>query len=95
MATRPSGLAGTAKRLLVIVAIEQRVRYVAIAMGPAIDGDRQNVARTGKPSLTEHAVELVAEFRLEIRKRHIEKLSSVRNCARASRPATFCAVSAS
>jgi hypothetical protein len=35
----PSALAGTPKRLLVIVAIEQRVRHVAIAMGPTIDGD--------------------------------------------------------
>jgi hypothetical protein len=29
----PSGLAGTPKRLFVIVAIEQRVRHVAIAVG--------------------------------------------------------------
>src|SRR5215469_12396936 len=70
----PDGLAGTLERLLVLVAIEQRVRRVAIAVRPTVDGDGQNVACAGKSSCTEHTVELVADFFLEIRKRHMEKL---------------------
>jgi hypothetical protein len=33
----PNGPAGARERVLVIVAIEQRVRHVAIAMGPAVE----------------------------------------------------------
>jgi hypothetical protein len=72
----PNGLAGAPECLFVIVAIQLRVRHVSIAMGPAVDGDRQNVASAGKPSRAEHAVELVSDFRFEIRERHIEKLGS-------------------
>src|SRR5437764_3977160 len=43
-------------------------------MRPAIDGDRRNVARAGKPARTEHAVELIANAHLEIGESHGEEL---------------------
>src|SRR5262249_58123163 len=57
----------------VIVVVVERVRHVAVAVRPAVDGDRRDVARANKSSRPEHAIELVADARLEIRKRHVEQ----------------------
>src|SRR6266498_5825496 len=62
-------LAGAGEHLvLVVVAVKQRVRHVAVAVRPAVDGDRRDVARACEPAGTEHAVELVMDPRLELRK---------------------------
>ncbi len=68
---RTEGLAGELEhRLLVVVRIVQRIGHVAVAVRPAVDGDRGDVARAGKSARPEHAVEIVADALLEIREGH-------------------------
>ena len=59
--------------VIVVIRVEQRVRDITVAVWPAIDGDRGDVARTGKAAGPEHAIELVADACLEIRKRRGEE----------------------
>src|SRR5262245_31598831 len=63
----------TREDVVVFVAVEQRVGGVAITVGPTVHRDRGYVARAGKSSGAEHAIELVADFLLEIRKGHGEQ----------------------
>src|SRR5262249_59015072 len=58
----------------VVGRVVERVRHIAVAVRPAVDGDRRDVARARKSTRPEHAIELVADTRLEIRKRHVEQL---------------------
>jgi hypothetical protein len=84
----PSGLAGTPKRLLVILAIEQRVRHVTIAMGPTIDGDRQNVSHALEnppwPSMRSSSSRIFTSKSENVISKSLVR--PARNCARASRP---------
>src|SRR5229473_1185696 len=49
--------------------IEQGIRTVSVAMRPAIDRDRHNVARRLKSPRSQHAVKLVGNSRLVFRER--------------------------
>src|SRR5262249_58582990 len=66
-------LPGGLENGVIIVLVVERVRHVAVAVRPAVDGDRRDVARAHKSAQSEHAVELVADARLEIRKPHVEQ----------------------
>src|SRR5262245_64099137 len=52
--------------LSIVGAVEQRVLHITITVRPAIDRDRRDVARARKAAGAQHAVELVADARLEI-----------------------------
>ncbi len=56
--------------LFVVVRIEQRIRHITVAVRPAIDGDRRDIASARKAGGAEHAIELIADARLEIGKCH-------------------------
>ena len=62
-------------RVLVVVRIEQRIRHVAVAVRPAVDGDRGDVARAGEAARPQHAVEIVADALLEIGEGHRVELA--------------------
>jgi hypothetical protein len=47
--------------------VKQRVVLVGVAVRPAIDRDRGNVARRVEPRRTQYAAELVADLFLEFR----------------------------
>src|SRR6202166_2300213 len=53
--------------------IEQGIRTVGIAMRPAIDRDRHNVAPRLKSTRTQHAVKLVGNSRLVFRERRTQQ----------------------
>src|SRR6266480_3584897 len=63
----------TLQHAFIIILVVERVRHVAVAVRPAVDRDRSDVARAGKTSEAEHAVELVADSPLEVRKGHVEQ----------------------
>src|SRR5215471_9467172 len=67
-------LPGAIENGVVVVLVVERVRHITVAVRPAVDGDRCNVARARKSTRPEHAIELVADTRLEILKRHVEQL---------------------
>src|SRR5262249_5949316 len=68
------GLSRLREHLVVIViGVEQRVGDITVAVWPAIDGDRRNVAPAGEAARPQHAVELLADARLEVGKAHAEK----------------------
>src|SRR5262245_19948328 len=69
---------------VIVVLVVERVRHIAVAVWPAVDGDRCDVAHAGTSARPEHAVELVADSRREILKRHVEqlRLSDAKLCAR-------------
>src|SRR5262249_40115168 len=66
----PGGFEGA----LVVVSVKKRICHIAVTMGPAVDGDGSEIAGGGEPSRSEHAVEVVADRVLEIRKGHAEEL---------------------
>src|SRR4051794_16879995 len=63
----------TLEHLSIIVAVEQRVLDIAIAMWPSIDSDRNDIARTRETACAQHAIELVANPRLEVVKGHLHE----------------------
>src|SRR5262249_52316316 len=67
-------LPGALENGVVVVLVVERVRHITVAMRPAVDGDRCDIARARKSTRPEHAIEFVADTRLEIRKRHVEQL---------------------
>src|SRR6476661_670427 len=67
-------LARLRQHVVVIVAIEQRVGDIAVAVRPAVDGDRCDITPAREPAWSQHAVELVADPDLEISKGRFEQL---------------------
>src|SRR6516164_852068 len=60
--------------IVIVIGIEQRIRYIAVAVRPAIDGDRRDIALAVESTATEHAIELIADAHFEIRKSHGQEL---------------------
>ena len=60
--------------ILVVVGIEQGIGYIAVAVRPAIDRNRRDIARVIKTARAEHAIELIADVGLKIRESRGKKL---------------------
>ena len=60
--------------ILVVAGIEQEIGYIAVAVRPAIDRNRRDIARVIKTARAEHAIELIADAGLKILESRGKKL---------------------